>query len=72
MNTLKAAGAVIIIAGVLSLVYGEYSYNKETHDYKFGNLELSVYQTETVDVPLWAGILAVGLGGLLFLMGDKK
>jgi hypothetical protein len=72
MNILKAAGGVIILAGALSLIYGEYSYNRETHDYKLGGLEVSVFQTETVDVPLWAGILAMGVGGLMFLLGDKK
>jgi len=72
MNTLKAAGGVIIIAGVLSLVYGGYTYTRQTHDFKLGSLDVSVYQTETVDIPLWAGILAMGVGGFMFLLGDKK
>ena len=32
MNPLKIAAIVLIVAGVLGLVYGGFSYTKETHD----------------------------------------
>jgi hypothetical protein len=31
MNTVKIAAIVLIVAGVLGLVYGSFSYTKESH-----------------------------------------
>ena len=42
MNAVKIAGIVLIVAGVLGLVYGSFSYTKETHEAKLGSIELSV------------------------------
>ena len=72
MNAIKIAAIALIAGGLLVLVYGGFSYTTQTHDYKFGTLDLSVYQTQTVDVPFWAGIAAIGAGALLLLMGGKK
>ena len=40
MNALKMAAVVLIAAGVLGLVYGSFSYTKDTHEAKLGPLEL--------------------------------
>ena len=34
MNAIKIAAIVLIAAGVLGLVYGSFSYTKETHEGK--------------------------------------
>ena len=39
MNTVKIAAIVVIVAGVLGLVYGGFSYTKETHEAKLGPIE---------------------------------
>ena len=72
MNAVKIAGIVLIVAGVLGLVYGSFSYTKETHQAKVGPIELSVKDKETVDVPVWAGVGAIVIGGVLLLLGSKK
>ncbi|MDR7379853.1 uncharacterized membrane protein YidH (DUF202 family) [Rhodoferax ferrireducens] len=72
MNSLKFVAVVLIAAGVLALVYGGFSYTKETTAVKLGPLELSVKEKETVNVPLWAGVGAIVVGGLLLAMGGKK
>jgi uncharacterized membrane protein YidH (DUF202 family) len=72
MNSLKLVAVVLIAAGVLALVYGGFSYTKETTAVKLGPLELSVKEKETVNVPLWAGVGAIVVGGLLLVMGGKK
>ena len=72
MNAVKMAAVVLIAAGVLGLVYGGFSYTKDTHEAKLGPLELSVKETETVNVPVWAGVGAVIIGGALLLVGGKK
>ncbi len=63
---------LLIAAGVLGLAYGSFSYTKETHETKIGPLEFSVKDTETVNVPVWAGVGAIVVGGLLFLIPTKR
>lgn len=72
MNASRIAALVLIVAGVLGLIYGSFSYTKETHETKIGPLELSVKEKETVNVPVWAGIGAIVIGGALLLLGGKK
>lgn len=71
MNAVKIAGIVLIVAGVLGLVYGSFSYTKETHEAKLGPIQLSIKEKETVNVPVWAGVGAIVVGVVL-LIGSKK
>ena len=72
MSAIKIAALLLILAGVLGLAYGKFSYTKETHQAKIGPLEMSVKDTETVNVPIWAGVGAIVVGGLLLLVPEKK
>jgi hypothetical protein len=72
MSAVKIVGIVLIAAGTLGLVYGGFSYTKETHEAKIGPLELSVKDKETVSVPVWAGVGAIVVGGLLLLVPKKS
>ena len=72
MNTTKLIGIVLLIAGTLGLVYGGFSYTKDTTAVKLGPLELSIKEKETVNVPIWAGIAAIAVGGLLLVFGGKR
>lgn len=72
MNTAKLVGIVLIAAGAIALVYGSFSYTKDTSAVKLGPLELTVKEKETVNVPVWAGVGAIVIGGLLLVMGGKK
>lgn len=71
MNAIKLAGIVLVIAGVLGLAYGSFSYTKETHQAKLGPIELSIKDKETVNVPVWAGVAAIVIGGGMLLLGGK-
>ena len=51
---------------------GSFSYTKETHEAKLGPIELSVKDKQTVNTPVWAGVGAIGVGGVLILFGSKK
>ena len=72
MNAVKIAAIVLIVAGVLGLMYGSFSYTKETHEARLGPIELSVKDKQTVNVPVWAGVGAIVIGGVLLLFGSKK
>jgi len=72
MSAVKIVGIVLIAAGILGLVYGGFSYTKETVEAKIGSFELSVKDKETVNVPVWAGVGAIVVGGLLLLVPKKS
>lgn len=72
MNPLKITAIVLIVAGTLGLVYGKFSYTKETQEAKLGPLELTVKEKKTVNVPVGAGVAAIVIGGVLLLVGSKK
>jgi len=62
MNTSKWTALVLVIAGVLALAYGGFSYTKESHEARIGPLKLSVKDTETVNIPVWLGVLSIVAG----------
>ena len=72
MITTRLIAIALIVAGILGLVYGGFSYTKDTTAVKLGPLELSVKQKETINVPMWAGIGAIVVGGLLLVLGSRK
>ena len=53
-------------------MYGGFSFTKETHQAKLGPIELSVNEKQTVNVPMWAGVGAIVIGGALLLFGSKR
>jgi TRAP-type C4-dicarboxylate transport system permease small subunit len=61
----------LIAAGTLGLIYGSFSYTKETHKAKIGSLELSLKEKETVNVPAWAGLASIAAGVVLLVIGKK-
>ena len=72
MGALRITAVVVIVAGILALVYGGFSYTKEDTAAKLGPIELKVEQKKTVNIPMWAGIAAIVGGGLVLVgMGRK-
>jgi len=65
MNAIKMLAIALIVAGGLGLVYGSFTYTKDTHEAKLGPIELSIKDTETVNVPVWAGVAALVAGVIL-------
>jgi len=72
MNAMKIAAIALIVAGILGLAYGGFSYTKETHQMKLGPIELSVKEKQNVNVPLWAGVGAILIGGAMLVLGAKR
>jgi hypothetical protein len=72
MSAAKILGVVLIVAGVLGLTYGGFSFTKDTHSANVGPIHLSVKEKETVNVPVWAGIAAIVAGGVLLLGGSRR
>lgn len=72
MNSTKMAALVLIVAGALALAYGGFTYTKDTHEADIGPIHMSVDEKEHVSVPVWAGVGAVVLGGVLLLVANKR
>jgi len=72
VSVVKIVGIALIAAGILGLAYGGFTYTSETHEAKIGPLELSVKDKETVNVPIWAGVAAIVVGGLLLLVPKES
>ena len=68
MNPAKMLAIVLIVAGGLGLLYGGFTYTKDTHEAKIGPIVLSVKDKETVNIPVWAGIAAVAAGMILLFV----
>lgn len=68
MNAIKGLAIALIVAGCLGLVYGGFTYTKESHQAKLGPIELSVKDTETVNIPVWAGVGAIVAGVILLFV----
>ncbi len=72
MSGIKIIAIVLIIVGLLGLVYGSFSYTRETQGGKPGSFELSVKDTRTVYVPVWASVSVIVIGWGLLLIANKK
>ncbi len=72
MSPIKFVAIALVVAGILGLAYGGFSYTKDTTVVKLGPLEISAKEKQTVNVPMWAGIGAIVVGGLLLVLGGKK
>lgn len=72
MDALKIMAIALIIAGALGLGYGGFSYTKETHKADMGPLQLSIDEKQQVNIPIWAGVAAIVIGGLLLVTNRRK
>lgn len=72
MNNAKGVALVLLVAGVLALLYGGFTYTKKTHQTKIGPIEFAVKEKETVNVPVWAGVGAIVVGGALLFVRPKS
>ena len=68
MNPVKILAIALIIAGALGLMYGGFTYTKDTHEARIGPIVLSVTDKETVNIPIWAGIAALASGLVLLFV----
>ena len=67
-----AVGVLLIVAGVLGLVYGGFTYTQDSKKADLGFMELKLKEQERLEVPIWASITSVAAGTVLLLIGRKK
>jgi len=72
MSSMKILALGLIAAGVLGLIYGSFSYTKETHEANVGPVKIAIKDKETVNVPVWAGVVVIVIGAGLLVAGKKS
>ena len=72
MNSIKILALALIVGGVLGLLYGGFSYTKDTSAVKLGPIELTVKEQKSVNIPIWAGVGALVIGGILFVTAGRR
>jgi hypothetical protein len=72
MSGAKIAALVLIIAGALALAYGGITYSKQTTALSLGPVQVNVTQKKTLPIPVWAGLGAILIGGVLLVAGSKR
>lgn len=72
MNLTKLIAVLLLVGGALALAYGGFSYTKDSTALQLGSIEVSVEETKRVNVPLWAGVAAMLVGGVLLVAGRGK
>jgi uncharacterized membrane protein YidH (DUF202 family) len=69
---MKILGILLIIAGIIALVYGGFSYHTTKKDVDLGPLQVSHKQSHTVPLPPVLGVVAIVGGGALLYFGARK
>jgi TRAP-type C4-dicarboxylate transport system permease small subunit len=72
VSALKIVALLLIAAGIIGLVYGGITYTRATHNARVGPFELSIKHKETVNIPVWAGVGAILIGGILLFVRTKE
>jgi len=69
---IKIVALLLIVLGVIGLLYGGITYTKKTHDAKLGPFEMSIKDKETLEIPVWASVAAIVVGGALLFARGKR
>lgn len=67
MKAIQLTAVVLIVLGALALAYGGFTYTRETHEANLGALSLSVEDKERVNIPVWAGVGGILIGGIMLV-----
>jgi drug/metabolite transporter (DMT)-like permease len=69
---MKILGIVLIVAGIVALVYGGFTYSTTKKDVDMGPIQISHKQNHSVPLPPILGVVAIIGGGALVYFGAKK
>ncbi|TVR71961.1 MAG: hypothetical protein EA427_03695 [Spirochaetaceae bacterium] len=70
-NKVRLFAVILIVAGVLGLVYGGFTYTSRTHRTNIGPITLALREKNTVSVPIWAGVGSILVGGGMLFISKK-
>ncbi|HVH40420.1 MAG TPA: hypothetical protein VM764_10365 [Gemmatimonadaceae bacterium] len=71
MSGTRLLAIILLVGGILAIVYGGFSFNRSKGEADLGPVSLEVKEKERVNIPMWAGVVAVVLGGVM-LMAPRR
>ena len=71
MNIKRIAGLALVVAGVVVLVSRGFDSTKR-HKGSLGPFDFNVKEKKHVELPVWAGVLAVAAGVVLLVFPLKR
>ena len=69
---MKITAIVLIVAGVLALAYGGFSYTREKKVIDLGPIQATAKTRETVPIPPIIGAAALAGGIIMLVMSSRK
>jgi len=72
MKPLSLIGVLLVVAGIVALAIGRFSYTTEEKVLEVGPLVATADQEHTVHIPDVAGIAAIVAGVALVLVGRRR
>ena len=64
---MKNLGVVLVILGIVALVYGGISYNRQRTVLEVGSLKVTATERQSVPIPAVVGVIAL-IGGVAMLL----
>ena len=68
---MRIIGIVLVVLGILALVYGGFSYNKNRTVLEMGSVSVTATEHKTFPIPAVVGVVAL-VGGVVLLVVDKR
>jgi uncharacterized membrane protein YidH (DUF202 family) len=68
---MKTIGIVLVALGVLALVYGGVSYNKNRTVLQMGSMSVTATEHKSIPIPAVAGVIVL-VGGVALLVAGKR
>jgi len=69
---MKAAGIVLIVAGILMLVFGNITYTRKEKIVDVGPVEINKKEKKTIAWPNYAGGIIIVAGAVILLVAGRK
>jgi len=69
---MRLLAVALLVLGVLAIIYGGFWYTKEDTKAEVGPIKVKVEERTRLNVPLWAGVAAVGAGAILLATGSRR
>jgi drug/metabolite transporter (DMT)-like permease len=69
---MKIAGILLIIAGVVALIYGGFSYTSQKKAVDMGAIQIDRTEHHQLTIPPILGVVAIVGGGVLIYAGVKQ
>ncbi len=71
MSGLRVAAIALIVAGVLALAFGRFSWMRERDVAQLGPVRMAVMERRGINIPVWAGLAGIVAGAGLLAWGSK-